>query len=440
MNRERGQALVVVLGLAAALGAALLLVFNVGQAINAKQRLVNAADAAAYSAAVWQARSLNYQAYLNRAVVANEVAIAQSVSLRSWSGYMNEALGRIAGYAWVIPKVGQAAVALSRVWWRIDAALQPSLATAELALTELNQVFAAAEVALHSAAVAGTAPVVSDIAARHQHNVSVTPGGYALLARASNDLRDLTQTYARSARSRQADVIVRSRDPFTADRSWTIAPPGLLPPLRLTKRGGTDLMRFDEWRGMDTLAAHVYVPGLFGRWSEGSIGWGAANNGLAVRGRGWHGGSWRANPRSSRRAERATRRAWNYRGVPALRDVAVTRGRRVQSDPQVQLAVELGRPASGIAFAQRALGGARIAVPSGAALILDDAAAGGAMRAIAAARVTFDRPEGRFDGRRERGSLFNPYWRAHLAPVERSSRAVAAAANAVVDPFAGSRQ
>ena len=73
--RQRGQALVVALAFAAALVGAMLLVINVGQLINGKHRLLVAADAAAYSAAVWQARSLNYQAYLNRAVIANDAAI-----------------------------------------------------------------------------------------------------------------------------------------------------------------------------------------------------------------------------------------------------------------------------------------------------------------------------------------------------------------------------
>ena len=61
-----------------------------GQIVAAKVRLVGAADAAAYSAAVWQARALNFQAYMNRGIVANEVATAQLVSLRSWSAYMNQ--------------------------------------------------------------------------------------------------------------------------------------------------------------------------------------------------------------------------------------------------------------------------------------------------------------------------------------------------------------
>ncbi|MDE2220176.1 MAG: hypothetical protein KGJ52_07350, partial [Gammaproteobacteria bacterium] len=68
-RREGGQVLALLLLLLAALLGSLLFVFNSGQIVAAKLRLVGAADAAAYSAAQAQARALNFQAYMNRAVV-----------------------------------------------------------------------------------------------------------------------------------------------------------------------------------------------------------------------------------------------------------------------------------------------------------------------------------------------------------------------------------
>jgi hypothetical protein len=437
-RRESGQAVIVVLALCAALGAALLVSFNVGQAVNAKQRVVNAADAAAYSTAVWQARSLNYQAYLNRAVVANEAAIAQSVSLRSWSGYMNGALDNISRVTWFIPKIGQATAALSRVWGRIDTALQPALAAGEVAMSQIDHAFAAAEAAFHAASVAGTVTVASQVAERSPGGVRVSQGGHALLARSSNALRGFTQAYAGSARTRQAELIVRARDGFTAERTFTLAPPGI-PALRVEKRGGTDLLGFNEWRGMDTLAAHVYEP--IARWREGPVAWGAASNGASMRGRGWHGGSWRTNPRTSRRAEQVVRRAAGYRGVPALRDLRAVNGRGgAARDPELRVAVELARDVGRVNWAQQAMRGAHVRSIRGETLQFGVPRGGTSLRAIGAARVTFDRPVGRADRQHEKGSLFNPYWRAHLAPVERTDRVAAAAANGVVDPFAGARQ
>ena len=58
--------------------------FNSFQMTSAKIKLQNTADAAAYSAAVLQARDYNFSAYTNRAMVANQVTAAQVVALKSW--------------------------------------------------------------------------------------------------------------------------------------------------------------------------------------------------------------------------------------------------------------------------------------------------------------------------------------------------------------------
>ena len=92
---QGGQAFVALLALLAALSLAFVAVFDTGQFMVAKLRLASATDAAVYSTAVWDARSLNFSASMNRAVIANEAALAQSVSLRSWSAYMNRTLSNI---------------------------------------------------------------------------------------------------------------------------------------------------------------------------------------------------------------------------------------------------------------------------------------------------------------------------------------------------------
>jgi hypothetical protein len=62
-----------------------------------KVKLQNTADAAAYSAAVAEARDYNFSAYTNRAMVANQVAVAQFVGLTSWfrnmSAFANNNVG-----------------------------------------------------------------------------------------------------------------------------------------------------------------------------------------------------------------------------------------------------------------------------------------------------------------------------------------------------------
>jgi hypothetical protein len=87
-RRQQGQALTY--GIFVLMGglAALLFVFNTGQLTAEKNKLVNTADAVAYSAAVMQARALNFDAYTNRAPMANEVMLAQAVSIAAWSTHV----------------------------------------------------------------------------------------------------------------------------------------------------------------------------------------------------------------------------------------------------------------------------------------------------------------------------------------------------------------
>jgi len=82
---QRGQSLVFVTVMVLVMVLAMMLTYNIGQLTNQKIRLQNTADAAAYSAAVAQARDYNFSAYINRAMIANDVAVAQLVALRSWT-------------------------------------------------------------------------------------------------------------------------------------------------------------------------------------------------------------------------------------------------------------------------------------------------------------------------------------------------------------------
>ena len=86
---QRGQALVFVTVTILVMVIAMMMTYSIGQLTNQKTRLQNTADAAAYSAALAQARDYNFSAYMNRAMIANDVAVAQIVALRSWSENFN---------------------------------------------------------------------------------------------------------------------------------------------------------------------------------------------------------------------------------------------------------------------------------------------------------------------------------------------------------------
>lgn len=81
---QRGQAMVFATVTMVIILLALLSMYSVGQLTTQKLKLQNTADAVAYSAAVVQARDLNFASYMNRAMIANQVAVGQMVSMAGW--------------------------------------------------------------------------------------------------------------------------------------------------------------------------------------------------------------------------------------------------------------------------------------------------------------------------------------------------------------------
>ncbi|MBA54646.1 MAG: hypothetical protein CMK89_09340 [Pseudomonadales bacterium] len=81
-SSEAGQVFPLALAVLVVACVTFFLVFNSGRAVNEKINLVNAADASAYSGAQIAARHLNFMAYTNRAMIANEAAIGHLYSFQ----------------------------------------------------------------------------------------------------------------------------------------------------------------------------------------------------------------------------------------------------------------------------------------------------------------------------------------------------------------------
>ncbi len=88
-TRQGGQALVFGLFTSILVILALFAMYSMGGQAIEKTKLQNTADAAAYSASVAEARDYNFSAYTNRAMIANQVAVAQFVGLTSWMRNMS---------------------------------------------------------------------------------------------------------------------------------------------------------------------------------------------------------------------------------------------------------------------------------------------------------------------------------------------------------------
>ena len=419
--------------LMASLIVAFALVFGAGQLVNDKMRLVNAADAAAYSAAQWEARSLNFQAYMNRAIVANEVAVAQLVSLRSWSKYVLSATTNGARVAQWIPPLAAPVRALERGWRAVDTTLQATAPVLEASLSTWNvEVLANAEALAHQQAAITAAELVSDVARANEPRAEVTQATRLLQVKNGAAWQSgFTDRYRRGGGDlgRFVDLLMDSRDGFTRSRGASISLP---PVVKVAKRGGTDLLAENSWRGVDTLAVHV---NLLLDTVEVPLGWGAAEQQhRAVTQRGEHGGSLRVNPSTSRRALRSLRPATHYRGVPEIRDVVAPQRR---DERTLRYAVALKLPQERIATADRLLMPQGVTGPDGSHHSLVAGMADHGLQALSAAEIYFQRPVARADGGKEYASLFNPYWQARLVEVTSAERLVTAPARDLAsDPYA----
>lgn len=428
-----GQALVTTLALLAGMLGGFVLLFNSGQVVNDKMRLTNAADAAVHSAALWQARSLNYQAYLNRAIVANEVAIAQLVSLRSWSRYVDTVTTNIDRVARYVPYLGPPMRALERGWDAIDRVLGSALPPMEQALSVWNaDVLASAQAVAHQQAPLAAADIIGQVLEASEPRAKIADATRLLQVRnAAVWQHRFTQRYERGGGDlrRYTRLLTDSRDGFTRRRSGDLFDFDII---SMPRRGGTDLIGEYAWRGIDTLSLHYDF--IFDH-DEIPLGWGAAEQRRQqVRGRGEHGGSLQRNPSASRRATRALRPAQGYRGIAQIRDV-VNPASTAPRPLVYSLAATL--PGESIRTLDRLLMPGGLVAPDGSTHRVSPSYSDGSLHAIASAEVYFQRPAARADRREEYPSLFNPYWQARLVPVSALERQLTAPSRGLtVDPFA----
>lgn len=414
---QRGQTLVLGLTLLLVCGLGLFYVFSSGQTVITRSRLVNATDAAAYSAGLTRARAMNWYAYTNRAIVANEVAIAQAATMVSYAKFLERFTDNVEDVARYFPYVGQIAQALEQVAYYVSELTQytamvevPVRAGHALALAASQDAMLAATSGF------GLSQVATEVARANDRRFFA----HALPADTDAVFGDMTKKYGGDDRKRMRDVVLASLDPFSLNRDHDIEVPGLPCAPRLARRGATEMVRdheesFDRWQAYDTLSLHL-PRGLFCRQREVlPIGWGAAEiadnpkNELDSLGAGAS-GSKRANPRAYQEASDEIWVADFYKGLPGTRELDYQDSAALRANarfPTTRVAV-VGRTngTSVVATAQAAGHGKGRIQPV-------DRFAAGRMTAVATAEVYFRRPPQALE-RIEYASLYSPYWQVRL--------------------------
>ena len=433
---QRGQALPLALALLVAVAATVFFMFNSGQLVQEKIHLTNTVDAVAYSTGLYEARVLNYDAYTNRAIIANEIAIGQAVGLASWAKYAGTAADNISPYMYLIPYAGAAiANALEEVRDAMDL-YTPLLAyTVPLHDAAINSL-AASQLAVHgpgnAIALASRKAVMDEVAKKND------PAAQVDLIPLADNFWGFTERYTDEKRTRMGQVVSDGRDAFLKSRNWNFGLVILCTGVELRKRGGTELIDLTEgWKSMDTLSAHAYKlkiswSGIKCKHSETPIGYGTAFSADDLDDGDYsYAGSRSTNPNASGKADSDEGIANGFDpapysigggAIPAFYELSESALK--QGDPRTQITIRVTKSSG----KQRYSGGNSIVKPSGSLDLYQGDHANGLSASIARAEVYFERPDGPsplFSGKAEMGSLFNPYWHVRLVPVSAAERALA---------------
>lgn len=433
LPRARGQALI--FGLFALIGGliALFFLFNTGQLTAEKTKLVNTADAVAYSAGVMHARALNFDAYTNRALMANEVMIAQAVSMASWAtyvaGHSNSAQSQmnctnqyavpvrlgLLTYAPACYALAFESIAANGLRQTAPSLAQRAVAAAELAKSALQ----AAQVNMAADLYVARKSLMQEVAgANYQNDGEVHVDNVPLADDFGLNGSKFITRYRDNDRYRfkDATVVATNRDHFVQERSWTSANP--LPCITDSKaefrrRGGTELIGLDEWRAMDTASLHTWTFNihLFSfscDEDETPLGAGGQRAGNTSGSDAGFGGARSDNPVAS---GYASSNEWNYSGLPKFYDLKPELlNASDDSPPLLRFAIRLTRSKD----QARTSEGRSAAKPSGRLAKFDSKLASDVLMAVSTSEVFFRQPVSRSDGKTELASLFNPFWQVHL--------------------------
>jgi hypothetical protein len=460
--------------------------FNSFQMTSARIKLQNTADAAAYSAAVLQARDYNFSAYTNRAMIANQVTAAQVVALKSWIdeldatyslSELDNTINTLADHPaqWSTPKqIGKADIAPVR------AALDALLPTVASNIGLLNRALSVAQANYHSAVFTAVPDTADAVAQLNQPDTRVTSGYFtsprnAVQLAAWNSYTATVTPAGTLGRDDFADVVtdpssldgfVKNRDSVRSvapnfqqlnDSANKICGANSTFTVTVTHDGGTQL-RNDKsgWQSIDASSAHLIISCI---GSIGSIaGYGGGVTGNIT--------SFMTNPPFA---------AWQdwegygdyvnfgYTGNPAPGQVSAAMAEQFSLGPGPSL-----DPTNGGLLPYQEVNGQPLAgkapritievtrntdtlvktvgLQGSGHLKVDINAADGALRALSSANAYFVRPDettsdgsiimgrllnadqwGRPDHKTEYPSLFSPYWQAALAPVSDEERAAARA-------------
>ena len=191
-SKQSGQAILLILLLSVAAVLIGLSLVNTGIMTSEKMQLQNAADATAYSVSTVEARDLNFTAYTNRAMIANEVAIAQMAGIMSHASMITSIPAWLDFYftvsgIYAIPVVGQVIKGIVQGVASGGGAVKRTAAKVlkvpTLVFANINKVYSAAQRVMHFGTLYFTTMTIWEVPSKNIDDSRYSVFGYLALFR-----------------------------------------------------------------------------------------------------------------------------------------------------------------------------------------------------------------------------------------------------------------
>jgi|AntDeeMinimDraft_8_1070380.scaffolds.fasta_scaffold00024_11 hypothetical protein len=304
--RIKGQTLILMVGVLLLVSLLLFAVTDMGKHARRQWYLQSVADNASYSAAVAMSRQMNFLALTNRALIGNQVAIAQWVGLASYLAMLDRTADNLEAVTLFIPYLGQITRALSTIIARIEEGFEQVVRTLIRFQSAVIQGISAAQRLLDASFAIELPLLIQDIVSKHSKELTweaYQGGGIAPFPSLWWRKTEVRNTKNKNESKELEELTLKSLDPFSKNRGYDWIN---VFTHKIVKRGGTELSRNRnggwDWHALDSVSLHGR------RWFIGSfkeqlpLGWGAKAQDQRRYHRSNYGGAFRSNSMSSRMA------------------------------------------------------------------------------------------------------------------------------------------
>ncbi|MCH8492206.1 MAG: hypothetical protein LAT53_03060 [Idiomarina sp.] len=258
-QRQRGMYLLLTALLAAGTLFVLMQIIALSQKVQRQTEIEQVAHYAAESMGVIAARDLNLKAILNRAMLANEMAIGQIIGLHTWYEMSRQTSTNIATVTVWIPYLNSVSAKLAQLMNQMRAPMRSGVKSAIVLQQWVIHGLANAQQVFHQASWLASIATAIDVVEGTDKRLEVVLMNHQTLLDLDNIwLRMQSATTSPSNRQDYVDMVADSRDPFSRRRTyrWFSAFN-----VAAHKAGGSEVSALPDgriaWRSLDTSQLHL---------------------------------------------------------------------------------------------------------------------------------------------------------------------------------------